>query len=95
MPKETVVRPKVPAEPLRRVNAEGHPNQVPSIGDHIETSLGLSVGWNPIGWVQIMMEPHDAESTGDWHIVDLDRKQINSLIRTLRKARDRAYEADA
>lgn len=60
-----------------------------------EQLLGVSVGWNKAGWVQLNMEPVDARSTGDWHIVDLDRGDINRLIRALRKARDQAYDADA
>lgn len=92
MPKETIVRPSVPSNPPRLASGNDIPR---SIGEHIETNLGLSVGWNKIGWVQIQMEPHDAESTGDWSIVDLDREQINGLIRGLRKARDQAYGADA
>ena len=67
----------------------------PSESPNAEDRLGLTVGWNPTGWVQIYMEPHGAESTGDWHIVDLDREAINRTIRALRKARDRAFGADA
>lgn len=69
----------------------------PEVPEHpgAEARLGLSVGWNTIGWVQIHMEPANSESTGDWSIVDLDRDSINRLIRGLRKARDRAYGADA
>lgn len=67
----------------------------PSETPNGESQLGLSVGWNEIGWVQLHMTPHDAETTGDWSIVDLDRDAINRTIRALRKARDRAYGADA
>lgn len=60
-----------------------------------EARHGLSVGWDKTGWVQIHMVPDQYESTGDWTIVDLDRAAINRLIRTLRKARDAAFGADA
>lgn len=93
MPRETVV-PSQPAEspPVAFANAAGTP--VPE-GSTREPRHGLSVGWNKVGWVQIHMFPDTWESTGDWTIVDLDRKDINSLIRLLRRARDAAYGSDA
>ena len=90
MPRETVVYPE---SLVRNPVIEGE--NPPPGGRTIEDSLGLSVGWNKIGWVQIHMFPKEWESTGDWTIVDLERSQINSLIRTLRKARDAAYGSDA
>lgn len=89
MPKEVVVQSQEVA--LREFNAAGTP--MPSACT--ESQHGLSVGWNKVGWVQIHMFPHGWESTGDWTIVDLDRGQINALIRTLRKARDAAFGSDA
>ena len=89
MPKEVVVQSEDFAP--REFNAAGTP--MPS--GFVEPRHGLSVGWNKIGWVQIHMFPHEWENTGDWTIVDLERDQINTLIRTLRKARDAAYGADA
>lgn len=77
----------MPKETIKRPEAA----EVPGV----EARHGLAVGWHPTGWVQIYMEPHGAESTGDWHIVDMDRAEINRLIRALRKARDKAYEPDA
>lgn len=88
MPRETVVQP----ESLLRNPVD---ESMPPGARTVEESLGLSVGWNKIGWVQIHMFPKEYESTGDWSIVDLDRSSINGLIRLLRKARDAAYGADA
>jgi len=90
MPKEVVVQPE---SLLRNPVIEGE--NPPPGGRTIEESLGLSVGWNKIGWVQVHMFPKEWDSTGDWHIVDLERGDINRLIRTLRKARDAAYGSDA
>ena len=89
MPRETIVQPE---SLLRNPVAEGG---MPPGSRSVEEALGLSVGWNKIGWVQVHMFPKEYESTGDWSIVDLDRGDINRLIRTLRKARDAAYGADA
>jgi hypothetical protein len=89
MPKEVVVQSEAAAP--REFNAAGTPQ--PS--GFVEARHGLSVGWNKIGWVQIHMFPHEWESTGDWTIVDLERGQINDLIRMLRKARDAAFGSDA
>lgn len=90
MPRETVVQP----EALVRNPVWGGTDPAPG-GRTIEDALGLSVGWNKIGWVQVHMFPKEYESTGDWSIVDLERGDINRLIRTLRKARDAAYGSDA
>jgi len=90
MPRETIV-PSQPAAPVP-ANAAG----VPLPDGTTEARHGLSVGWNKqMGWVQIHMVPDQWESTGEWTIVDLTRRDINSLIRTLRKARDQAFGADA
>lgn len=89
MPKEVVVQAEETV--AREFNAAG----VPMPSGHVESQHGLSVGWNKVGWVQIHMFPHGWESTGDWTIVDLERGDINRLIRTLRKARDAAYGSDA
>ena len=89
MPKEIVVPSQPAASP--QANAAGTP--LPE--GTIEPRHGLSVGWNKIGWVQIQMFPDSWESTGDWTIVDLERGDINRLIRLLRKARDQAYGSDA
>ena len=71
----------------------------------------VEVGWSPQGYVQIGvgLEPptvemnvpevmtantFTADAEASW-FADLDRDQCNQLIRNLRKARDRAYGADA
>ena len=51
------------------------------------------VGWQPKCWVQLRIRDHGDELGG--MCADLDREQINRLIRTLRKARDQAFGADA
>ncbi|MCX5066639.1 hypothetical protein OOJ91_12195 [Micromonospora lupini] len=70
----------------------------------------VQVGWqpSPTGSVQLGVESHDGRSiaehltgenetpanfTGLWG--SLDRDGVNRLIRTLRRARDSAYGADA
>lgn len=88
MPREIVTQPEAP-----KFNATEVP--MPDGGTPLEPMRGLSVGWNKVGWVQIHMFPDGWETTGDWTIVDLGRGDINRLIRTLRKARDAAYGADA
>lgn len=61
------------------------------------TQFVTEVMWGRDSHVQIATvntgEPEMAEVRG-WH-ADLDREGINRLIRTLRKARDQAYGADA
>ncbi len=61
------------------------------------SNFRTEVGWSRDKYVQIATvntgEPELAEVRG-WH-VDLDREGINRLIRTLRKARDQAFGADA
>jgi hypothetical protein len=90
MPRDTIVN----AESIQHKAHPGDEDRPPS-EEHVEQKLGLSLGWNKIGWVQIHMFPAEWDSTGDWHIVDLDRSQINHLIRSLRKVRDQAYGSDA
>jgi hypothetical protein len=51
----------------------------------------LIVGWNEIGWVQVSVAPCDWTSTGDWMIADLTSKDVDELIKTLKKARRKAY----
>lgn len=56
------------------------------------------VGWHANGWVQLGIKTEIRESgesvTGDVVATDLDRQQINNLIRVLRRARDQAYGRD-
>ena len=57
------------------------------------------VGWDRIGYVQIATRAggdYDEPNTPRPGVfADLDRDQVNRLIRTLRKARDAAFGADA
>ena len=55
---------------------------------------GVSVGWQRDGFVQIATCQQGKEGL-DGLFLDLNREQINRLIRTLRKARDQAYGSDA
>lgn len=55
----------------------------------------ISVGWNKVGYVQVATLRNGTDRTDDGIFVDVDRDQINDLIRKLRKARDQAYGADA
>lgn len=57
----------------------------------------VSVGWNKPGGVQLATLNglySDDDFQAGWYI-ELDRVEINDLIRLLRKARDGAYGADA
>lgn len=59
-----------------------------------ETPLGngqLVVGWNEIGWVQVSIYPEGWNDTGDAEIVDLNKQELDLLIRTLERARRQAY----
>lgn len=65
-----------------------------SVGD--KDLAGVEVAWGRDTYVQIAtVRPDGSEPSGKygWY-VDLDRDQINRLIRNLRKARDQAYGAD-
>jgi hypothetical protein len=55
----------------------------------------VEVGWSPFpaGSVQIGVGLED-EDNMSWY-ADLNRDQVNQVIRNLRKARDRAFGADA
>lgn len=55
--------------------------------------MTAEVGWQPDCWVQLRMAV-DRKNTGDVYAADLDRQQINKLIRVLRRARDQAYGRD-
>ena len=64
--------------------------------DHQATDgvrVGVSVGWDRDHTVQIGTSLEDDITSG--HFVCLSRNEINSLVRSLRKARDQAYGADA
>jgi hypothetical protein len=55
----------------------------------------LVVGWHGdgqvVGWVQVSVVPPGWTSTGDWSIVDMTAKDIDKLIKVLKKARNKAY----
>jgi hypothetical protein len=53
----------------------------------------VSVGWHESGYVQLATVVND-ETMSEGQFADLDRRQINDLIRLLRKARDRAFGRD-
>jgi hypothetical protein len=64
----------------------------------------VRIGWDRIGYVQLATvlqagtdgaPGHEVAEVDEGQFVDLDRDSINRLIRTLRKARDAAYGADA
>ena len=97
MPKEQINHPKI------ITRNEGTPNEVHEATD----ATCVHVGWNRAGWVQVSLSlsrermhkwvaslTHDEPSLSLYSEV-LDRGEINRLIRTLRKARDQAYGADA
>jgi hypothetical protein len=69
-----------------------HPS-VP-VEDAKELNL-VDVGWHNNGHVAIGVRPAGQAGPEDGLFADLDRDQINKLIRTLRRARDAAYGADA
>lgn len=64
----------------------------------------VRIGWDRIGYVQLATvlqagtdgaTGHEVAEVDEGQFVDLDRESINRVIRTLRKARDQAYGADA
>lgn len=70
----------------------------PSVPSETQQNFA-EVGWSNVGFVQVA-----TRGGGDYDeqvnprpgvYADLDRDQINRLIRTLRKARDAAFGADA
>lgn len=64
--------------------------------ERIETKQGSAeLLWGrETGIVQIGCKPHEPEYDAGW-FVNLDRADINRLIRALRKARDQVFGADA
>jgi hypothetical protein len=89
MPRETIVNGESIEHPAIAGSEETPPQEA-----HTETKLGLSMGWNRAGWVQLHMVPSEAEHTGEWYIVDMDRPALNRLIAAARKARNGAYGRD-
>lgn len=69
---------------------------------NISADEQIHVGWDKDGHVQIASlgdprgagEPGVDEGMGAGSFVDLNRVQINELIRNLRRARDAAYGRD-
>lgn len=70
----------------------------PSVPSDVQANF-VEVGWMRNGYVQIGTRAggdYDEPKTPRPGVYsDLDRDQINRLIRALRKARDAAYGADA
>lgn len=56
-----------------------------------DNSCELVVGWDRIGWVQVSIYPEGWSHTGEAMIVDLNPRQVEVLIKTLRRARRQAY----
>jgi len=92
--------------PRERIK-HGHESRVvydgdnPVAGESAMPSLDVSWSREPTGWVQIGIDaPTDFlagiirdGATSVWTDV-LDRREINHMIRTLRRARDAAYGSD-
>lgn len=73
-----------------------HTNRAPADSDDHTLPLAVHVGWDRVGYVQVatvnlQYERHTAEH--GW-FADLDRGQINYMIRLLRRARDQAFGRD-
>lgn len=59
---------------------------------------GVHVGWSRQGYVEVGVAEFaiaTQDNEGGGHYTTLDRAGLNRLIRTLRKARDAAFGADA
>lgn len=75
--------------PHEKINLNRHPlkdGPTSTYNDNL-----LIVGWNEIGWVQVSVAPPGAISTGEWHITDLTQRDIDYLIKVLKKAKRKAY----
>jgi hypothetical protein len=57
-----------------------------------DVTVHAELGWEPLGWVQLRLR--DDGDTPSVLAVDLDRHQINRLIKHARRARDAAYGRD-
>lgn len=53
----------------------------------------LVVGWNEIGWVQVSIYPLGWKDTGDAFHVGVNPEEIDKLIKTLKRAKRKAYAA--
>lgn len=51
----------------------------------------LVVGWDRLGWVQVSIYPEGWSTTGDASIVDVTPRELDLLIKTLKRARRQAY----
>lgn len=67
-------------------------------GQHETKPTTVHVGWDRSGYVQLATKGWyygaDPDSPELGVYADLNREQINTLIRSLRKARDQAYGRD-
>ena len=69
------------------------PKEIITNGRYVEGD-----NWAEVGWARGMdcqIGVRSTEDVGEGLFCDLDRESINKLIRTLRKARDQAFGADA
>lgn len=96
MPKEVIyscTRPFVRDDEGHETPAQDQP---PGTGQPVY-QRGVHVGWSRDRYVEVgvgVFSP-STEIGSDAHYTDLDRDGINRLIRSLRKARDAAFGADA
>lgn len=79
-----------------------------NINDEVTDGFRVEVAWNPGAWLQVASvnqhskltlpsddEGEQVEQPFDGWRVTLDRHGVNRLIRSLRKARDAVFGADA
>lgn len=64
---------------------------------HVQISVAGPIGWRDqyVGQQFAGRSDVDPDAGLDWHLQVQTRNEINDLIRTLRKARDQAFGADA
>lgn len=85
--------------------AEGSPEATQAVKDQYSQpgpgpkwrQRGVHVGWTRGNFVEVGVASFDVskEQPADGAFIHLDRDAINRVIRSLRKARDAAYGADA
>ena len=70
----------MPREKIREI--ESDPNRV---------GRSLEISWNRIGWVQLNVIPDGWGNSGEWEIIDLRPRDVDALIKVLKKAKKQAY----
>lgn len=60
-------------------------------GGGLEVPKQAVVGWDEIGWVQLSIYPMGWKDTGDAFHVPLTPSEIDKLIKTLKRAKRKAY----